>query len=81
MPAASDLKWMVSEDQVPQELLPLPTAWPVSPDDALLEGGDESYEMGTSMRRISVPVSILSSDLDRELEVYHENALLDPGFT
>ncbi len=35
LPAASDLKWMVTEEQVPQTLLPLPNAWPVSPDDAL----------------------------------------------
>ncbi len=35
LPAASDLKWMVTEEQVPQMLLPLPNAWPVSPDDAL----------------------------------------------
>ena len=40
LPAASDLKWIVSEDQVPQEILPLPTAWPVSPDDALFNGSN-----------------------------------------
>ena len=40
LPAASDLIWIVSEDQVPQEILPLPTAWPVSPDDALFNGSN-----------------------------------------
>eukprot|EP00794_Sanderia_malayensis_P011361 gene11361-12545_t len=35
LPRASDLKWMITEEQVPQTLLPLPNAWPISPDDAL----------------------------------------------
>lgn len=34
LPRASDLEWLVSEKDAPQELLPLPKSWPVSPDDA-----------------------------------------------
>lgn len=34
LPRASDLEWLVSEEDAPQELLPLPKSWPVSPDDA-----------------------------------------------
>lgn len=29
---ASDLEWLVSEEEAPQALLPLPKSWPVSPD-------------------------------------------------
>ncbi|GLH04088.1 Uncharacterized protein GBIM_09869 [Gryllus bimaculatus] len=34
LPRASDLQWLVSEQDAPQQLLPLPTSWPVSPDEA-----------------------------------------------
>ena len=47
---SADLKWMVSEKQVPQDLLPLPTAVPVSPDDELY---DTSEHFG---RRTTLPV-------------------------
>ncbi|XP_060516818.1 run domain Beclin-1-interacting and cysteine-rich domain-containing protein [Cylas formicarius] len=33
LPRASDLEWLVSEEDAPQALLPLPKSWPVSPDD------------------------------------------------
>ncbi|XP_017767901.1 PREDICTED: run domain Beclin-1-interacting and cysteine-rich domain-containing protein isoform X1 [Nicrophorus vespilloides] len=33
LPRASDLVWLVSEEDAPQALLPLPKSWPVSPDD------------------------------------------------
>ncbi|XP_072048930.1 run domain Beclin-1-interacting and cysteine-rich domain-containing protein-like [Amphiura filiformis] len=33
LPAASDLEWMVSEQDAPQALLPLPKSLPISPDD------------------------------------------------
>lgn len=32
--SASDLEWLVSEEDAPQALLPLPKSWPVSPDSA-----------------------------------------------
>ncbi|XP_063236877.1 run domain Beclin-1-interacting and cysteine-rich domain-containing protein isoform X2 [Bacillus rossius redtenbacheri] len=34
LPRASDLQWLVSEQEAPQQLLPMPTSWPVSPDEA-----------------------------------------------
>ncbi|KAJ8867204.1 hypothetical protein PR048_030999, partial [Dryococelus australis] len=34
LPRASDLQWLVSEQDAPQQLLPMPTSWPVSPDEA-----------------------------------------------
>ncbi|XP_021932612.1 run domain Beclin-1-interacting and cysteine-rich domain-containing protein isoform X2 [Zootermopsis nevadensis] len=34
LPRASDLQWLVSEQDAPQQLLPLPMSWPVSPDEA-----------------------------------------------
>ncbi|KAL5005068.1 hypothetical protein ScPMuIL_018524 [Solemya velum] len=33
LPKASDLDWLVSEQDAPQALLPLPTSKPISPDD------------------------------------------------
>lgn len=33
LPKASDLEWLVSEQDAPQRLLPLPDSWPISPDD------------------------------------------------
>lgn len=47
---SEDLKWMVSEHDVPQNLLPLPTAVPVSPDDELYDTS-EHFD-----RRTSLPV-------------------------
>lgn len=35
LPRASDLDWLVSEKDAPQQLLPLPSSVPVSADDAL----------------------------------------------
>lgn len=46
LPRASDLEWLVSEEDAPQELLPLPKSWPVSPDDA--ECGKTTLLRGTS---------------------------------
>ncbi|XP_013409289.1 run domain Beclin-1-interacting and cysteine-rich domain-containing protein-like [Lingula anatina] len=34
LPKASDLEWLVSEQDVPQKLLPLPDSLPISPDDS-----------------------------------------------
>ncbi|XP_074657892.1 run domain Beclin-1-interacting and cysteine-rich domain-containing protein-like isoform X2 [Tubulanus polymorphus] len=34
LPKASELVWLISEQEVPQQLLPLPNSTPVSPDDA-----------------------------------------------
>lgn len=31
---ASDLEWLISEEEVPQALLPLPKSWPVNPDES-----------------------------------------------
>ncbi|KAF5273557.1 hypothetical protein FQR65_LT04555 [Abscondita terminalis] len=33
LPRASDLEWLVSAEDAPQALLPLPKSWPVSPDE------------------------------------------------
>ncbi|XP_066926119.1 run domain Beclin-1-interacting and cysteine-rich domain-containing protein-like [Clytia hemisphaerica] len=52
LPAASELKWIVSELEAPQELLPLPTAWPISPDSHLTDNPPERHVqsgMGKSM--------------------------------
>ena len=60
LPAASDLKWIVSEDQVPQTILPLPNAWPVSPDDALLNGSnfnEDDVNNIKNLRKASMPVN------------------------
>ena len=59
LPAASDLKWIVSEDQVPQAILPLPNAWPVSPDDALFNGAnfnDDDVDNAKNLRKAPAPV-------------------------
>ncbi|KAK9509841.1 hypothetical protein O3M35_004744 [Rhynocoris fuscipes] len=34
LPRASDVRWLVSEKDAPQQLLPLPTSYVVNPDDA-----------------------------------------------
>ncbi|CAL1267562.1 unnamed protein product [Larinioides sclopetarius] len=40
LPKASELKWLVSEQEAPQRLLPLPNSWPISPDAI-----EEEYKM------------------------------------
>ncbi|KAL7296016.1 hypothetical protein TKK_0010571 [Trichogramma kaykai] len=45
LPRASELKWLVSEQDAPQRLLPLPKSWPISPDDA---EGDSMPLRGTA---------------------------------
>ncbi|XP_044750682.1 run domain Beclin-1-interacting and cysteine-rich domain-containing protein isoform X2 [Coccinella septempunctata] len=35
LPKASELQWLVSEEDAPQALLPMPKGWPVNPDDHL----------------------------------------------
>ena len=60
LPAASELKWMVAEDQVPQTLLPLPSAWPISPDDADMNAAklnEEDQTLLVNSKRITLPVS------------------------
>ncbi|GAB6024211.1 hypothetical protein CHUAL_008910 [Chamberlinius hualienensis] len=42
LPKASDLEWLVSEQDAPQKLLPLPSAWPISPDDAEMGQNQQS---------------------------------------
>ncbi|CAL1533990.1 unnamed protein product, partial [Lymnaea stagnalis] len=44
LPKASELKWLVSERDAPQRLLPLPSSIPISPDDV------ENAEMATPNR-------------------------------
>ena len=58
LPAASELKWIVSELDAPQELLPLPTAWPISADSHLK---DEHYERGVhaGISKMSMPVCLM----------------------
>ncbi|XP_059473590.1 run domain Beclin-1-interacting and cysteine-rich domain-containing protein [Neocloeon triangulifer] len=46
IPNESELQWLVSEKEVPQKLLPLPSSWPVSPDDA----EDEDMTRATQLR-------------------------------
>ncbi|XP_054933587.1 run domain Beclin-1-interacting and cysteine-rich domain-containing protein-like isoform X4 [Dermacentor andersoni] len=45
LPKASDLQWLVSEQDAAQSLLPLPDAWPVSPDEV-----EEEYYSTHKMR-------------------------------
>ncbi|XP_077516256.1 run domain Beclin-1-interacting and cysteine-rich domain-containing protein-like isoform X2 [Amblyomma americanum] len=45
LPKASDLQWLVSEQDAAQSLLPLPDAWPVSPDEV-----EEEYYSAHKMR-------------------------------
>lgn len=33
LPKASDLMWLVSEQDAPQQMLPMPGSWTVSPDE------------------------------------------------
>ncbi|XP_044734383.1 run domain Beclin-1-interacting and cysteine-rich domain-containing protein isoform X2 [Chrysoperla carnea] len=40
LPKASELQWLVSELEVPQQLLPLPTSWPISPDASVSSSPD-----------------------------------------
>ncbi|XP_065346132.1 run domain Beclin-1-interacting and cysteine-rich domain-containing protein [Cloeon dipterum] len=46
IPNESELQWLVSENDVPQKLLPLPTSWPVNPDEA----EDEDMTRATQLR-------------------------------
>ncbi|KAI8503478.1 hypothetical protein Bbelb_184490 [Branchiostoma belcheri] len=46
LPKASDLEWLVSEQDVPQALLPMPTSLPVSPDE-----GENSDLVSTLTKR------------------------------
>lgn len=46
LPRASDLQWLVSEQDAPQQLLPLPKSWPVSPDEA----EDQDMRQATTLR-------------------------------
>lgn len=50
-PAASELQWLVSENDVPQSLLPLPKAFSVDPDDGVRDVDDVHDH-----RRKSLPV-------------------------
>ena len=43
LPAASELDWLVSEQDAPQQLLPLPKSQPISPDDAAMGIKSVSY--------------------------------------
>lgn len=45
LPRASDIQWLVSEQDAPQQLLPLPKSWPVSPD-----AEDEDMQQATPLR-------------------------------
>ncbi|KAK6195419.1 hypothetical protein SNE40_000855 [Patella caerulea] len=45
LPKASDLEWLVSEQDAPQALLPLPKSYPVSPDD-----GENSDLLSTNIQ-------------------------------
>ncbi|XP_039279573.1 run domain Beclin-1-interacting and cysteine-rich domain-containing protein isoform X2 [Nilaparvata lugens] len=46
LPRASDIEWLVSEKDAPQQLLPLPRSWPVSPDEA----EDQDMRQATLLR-------------------------------
>ncbi|XP_041356237.1 run domain Beclin-1-interacting and cysteine-rich domain-containing protein-like isoform X2 [Gigantopelta aegis] len=48
LPKASDLEWLVSEQDAPQALLPLPNSYPVSPDD----GENADLLMSGTMTRL-----------------------------
>jgi len=61
IPAASELKWMVTEEDVPQQLLPLPTAWPVAPDTHL---DDNEYGLSAALRKVSMPSLMLRGNLE-----------------
>ena len=52
-PAASELQWLVSFQDAPQSLLPLPETVAVSPDDALYDREDVACP---PHRRVSLPV-------------------------
>jgi len=41
LPPADQLPWLVTEEDAPQQLLPLPDSLPVDPDDAELKGATE----------------------------------------
>ena len=54
-PAASELHWLVSYQDAPQSLLPLPETVAVAPDDALSNGAEVP---SPPKRRVSLPVRI-----------------------
>jgi len=37
LPHESDMEWLVSENDAPQHLLPMPQSWPVNPDDPFMQ--------------------------------------------
>ncbi|XP_076292107.1 run domain Beclin-1-interacting and cysteine-rich domain-containing protein rubicon isoform X2 [Lasioglossum baleicum] len=46
LPRASELQWLVSEEEAPQRLLPLPKSWPVSPEE--MESSEKISLRGTT---------------------------------
>ena len=50
----------MTEEEVPQTLLPLPNAWPVSPD---AEHEPIEYGVEAGLRKISMPVSLVVSHM------------------
>ena len=50
----------MTEEEVPQTLLPLPTAWPVSPD---AEHEPIEYRVEAGLKKISMPVSLVVSHM------------------
>ncbi|KAL1491694.1 hypothetical protein ABEB36_012253 [Hypothenemus hampei] len=68
LPKASDLEWLISEEEVPQALLPLPKSWPVSSDDH--EGGSSTPLRGTrdwAPPRPQIVLTLLPSPSRKEL--------------
>ena len=69
LPAASELHWLVSEQDAPQQLLPLPNSKPVSPDDGDREtvstdsasggGGNDSMVRSGLISQYQTTVNIL----------------------
>ena len=55
IPAASELKWMVTEEEVPQQLLPLPNALSIAPDTYLQHN---EYSVESGLQKVSMPVII-----------------------
>ncbi|XP_002161093.2 run domain Beclin-1-interacting and cysteine-rich domain-containing protein isoform X1 [Hydra vulgaris] len=60
IPAASELKWMVSEENVSQQLLPLPNALPVSPDTYLPQN---ECNLESALQKVSLP-SLIRGNMD-----------------
>lgn len=53
-PAASELQWLVSEDDVPQSLLPLPQGFSVAPDDVREQDDAPAIQRRTSAPTVSL---------------------------